>query len=236
MEATLPKKTNVLYFSINKPTFDPLFVQQSLVEFLWRTEGLHPHHPHRAVVIADTIKALSYEVIDRKTPAKARQMCLEAGDRIVGHVKQFCAENNVEIQIFRWDDLIKDPNYRDCYERATRELLVKPLLRENLINLTMKFLKNRDSTRYWRPKDIEVSLDFFVQEIASFRKVRFGNVIIDRVFYTPEKMRIGEETYQVLSEVGDGLTGIGELAPHELIRVQCINQDESPSKPDNEAN
>ena len=230
MEATQPIKTAILYFSTNKPSFNPDFVRESLTEFVRITAQTHPHHhhPHRAVVIADTIKALSFEVSDRKKPLVARKMCLDAGDIIAGYIRQFCADNNVEIQTFRWDDLINDPNYKSCYEIATRELLVKPLLKERLANLSMDFLIRRDSSRKWRPKDIEAAVDFFVQEIPSFRKVRFGNFIIDRTFYTPEKMKIGEEIYEALSEVGDGLTGIGELAPHELIRVQCINQDEEP--------
>lgn len=219
MKAFEPQKTDILYYSINKVTFNEQFVRESLTEFVNKTQ-----HPHRAIVIADTIKCLSYEIIDRKRPEKARQMCLVAGDTIIGHIKRFCQDTKLEIAVYRWDDLINDPNYKTCYEKITRELAVKPILKQKLIQLSADFLKKRDENRPWKPQDIEVSVDFFVQEVPSFRKVSFKNILIDRVFYTPEKMEIGEVTYQVLSEVGDGLTGIGEPAPHELIRVQCVNQ------------
>lgn len=215
------QKTSILYFSTNNPTLGSEFVRCSLEEFISKTQ----HHPHRAVVIADTIKCRSFEEIDRKKPEKAYKKCLELGDTILAHINGFCQERRLKIPVFRWDDLINDPQYRYYYEQATRQLMVRPDLSEMLENLARDFLNKRDPTRVWRPNDIKVSVDFFVQEIASFRRVNFKNVEIDQVFYVPQNMRIGEVTYATLKEVGDGLTGMGEPVPHELIRVQCINQE-----------
>jgi hypothetical protein len=225
MESTVPKKTSVLYFSTNKLTQNESFVRQSIEEVLKVIDHPHPHL-HLVIVIADTIKAPSYIIIDKKKPHRAKAMCLEAGDTIASFVSRFCEDKNIEIPIYRWDNIINDPHYRDCYERATREIDSKPALKQRLTNLSLDFLKRRDAQRPWKQKEIEVSVDFFVQEISSFRRVRFANIIIDRVFYTPEKMITGQESYRILSEVGNELTGIGELVPHQLIRVQCINQDE----------
>jgi len=169
---------NILLFSINNSNIDQSFIEQSIRLFLQTN-----HTNAGAILIADTLRTNSFQVIDRMNEAKARAKCIELGDSIAKIIKDYLNKQGISLPIWRWDALFNDENYKKIYKECSAEFNKDPKIKEAFHEIALEHLKGRSKDKTWLPKHVEASSDFLIQETPSYYQVEFEGKMIEKIYY-----------------------------------------------------
>ena len=204
----MEKQASILVFSTNKKDVSPEFIAHSL-EIFSKTAQCQV----KLVLIADSLRAASYRIIDGYSDNKARLICKEVGDSLVGLLTPLLEDHGLQLPIFRWDDLMKSEEYVQLYKSLSSQARASPTVLGELEALALNFLKERRTDRIWKQKHIDVSVDFLLQELGSwFYEFQLGGFTIKEVLYPASNYKSAVELVSGMTRVNHQL--VTAAIPH----------------------
>ena len=204
----MENQASILVFSTNKKDISQEFIARSLDEF-----SKSARCADKLVLIADSLRAASYRVIDGYSDNKAKQICKEVGDSLADLLRAQLQAKNLQFPIFRWNDLMKSEEYTQLYKNLSSQARTNPAVLGELEALALNFLKERRTDRDWKQKHVDVSVDFLLQELGSwFYEFQLGGFTVIEVLYPASNYKSAVELVSGMTRVNSQL--VTAAVPH----------------------
>jgi len=134
-----------------------------------------------AVLIADTLHSINYEVRNRESSDKALKRAIKEGDKFEKIVKEIISELPKDqqkiIEILRWEDVKEDPFNKKFIPFFFNEFKTNLKFKEEILKLVKGFTK-KDSKNFSQ-KDIEKLCEYILIELPEI----LHGFIHKRIYY-----------------------------------------------------
>ena len=205
----MEKQASILVFSTNKKDISTDFISKSLDQF-----SNTARCADKLILIADSLRAASYRIIDGYSDNKAKLICKETGDSLAELLTAQLKEKKLQFPIYRWDDLMRSHEYEQLYKSLSSQARTSPMALGELEALALNFLKERRTDRVWKQKHIDVSVDFLLQELGSwFYEFQLGGFTIIEVLYPASNYKSAVELVSGMTRVNSQL--VTAAIPHQ---------------------
>jgi hypothetical protein len=166
---------------------------------------------------------------------------LDIGNQFIKIIKDYFEEKSIPpFTIFRWDELMAEESYQELLSGAVSLIATDDHSLELLRTTAHDFLKKRNPGKMWKPKHVEVSLNFLQQELpAWFFQFNLQKRRVSEVVYPTSKLKEAEDLFRVLALVAQTIAKGHSVSTRQCIEIkkpacekaQQVEQTEVP-KPD----
>ena len=134
-----------------------------------------------ALLLADTLHAINYEIRNKDSPEKAKQRALKKGDEMVlifkEIIKELPKDQQKKIDIVRWEDIKKNTETRKMLPFLYKEFNENSVFREKILDIVKSFIE------YTKDKFNEQDLNSLARYVLEELPELFNGFFYEGTYY-----------------------------------------------------